>query len=121
MSYSKSGKSSSFSKSGKGYSYSYSMSYPSSCRDEELTVKNCVIYIVATNGIFQQQSITGKPLGGFDTLEDAISDVTENREYVPAPAEEQEEYSACWEGPGTLVTDPVYFPPQNDCGDVNFL
>lgn len=131
MSYSKSGKSSSpksgkGSKGGKGLSYSMSMSYPPFCRDDSLTFNNCVIYIVDTKDgsdlPFQLQSIKGAPLGKYGTEQQAIDGVTKERKYVQATGDgEQGEYSACWEGSGVLVTDPVYFPQGEDCGDLYYL
>lgn len=130
MSYSKSGKSSSpksgkGSKGGKGFSFSHSMSmsYPPNCRDDGLTFKACVIYIVdMENGTYQLQSIDGGILGEHGTEQEAIDEVTNDRKYVQATDGEQEQYSSCHTGPGVLVTDPVYFPAgQSDCGDLNYL
>eukprot|EP00573_Skeletonema_grethae_P008554 CAMPEP_0201702178 /NCGR_PEP_ID=MMETSP0578-20130828/35414_1 /ASSEMBLY_ACC=CAM_ASM_000663 /TAXON_ID=267565 /ORGANISM="Skeletonema grethea, Strain CCMP 1804" /LENGTH=104 /DNA_ID=CAMNT_0048189659 /DNA_START=39 /DNA_END=353 /DNA_ORIENTATION=- len=100
-----------------------SMSYPPFCRDDSLTFKNCVIYIVDTKDgsdlPFQLQSIKGTTLGKYGTEQQAIDGVTNDRKYVQATGDgEQNEYSACWRGSGDLVTDPVYFPEDEDCGDL---
>lgn len=104
------------------------MSYPPYCRDDSsLTFKNCVIYVVDTQDgtlqPFQLQSIKGEPLGFYETEQEAIDVVVNDRSYVQASRDgEQVEYSACWRGSGVLVTDPVYFPDgQSDCGDLNYL
>lgn len=119
---SKSGKGSysTTSKSGKG-SYSYSMSYPPDQCDA-LNYAACVIYIVErTPAKFQQQARNGNVVGEFPSKAAAVNDVTSTRGYVAAGAKQQPPYSSCWSGAGTLVEDPVYFPDQDNCGNINLI
>eukprot|EP00577_Skeletonema_sp_RCC1716_P026654 CAMPEP_0113390918 /NCGR_PEP_ID=MMETSP0013_2-20120614/10430_1 /TAXON_ID=2843 ORGANISM="Skeletonema costatum, Strain 1716" /NCGR_SAMPLE_ID=MMETSP0013_2 /ASSEMBLY_ACC=CAM_ASM_000158 /LENGTH=192 /DNA_ID=CAMNT_0000274121 /DNA_START=75 /DNA_END=653 /DNA_ORIENTATION=+ /assembly_acc=CAM_ASM_000158 len=125
----KSGKGSkSSSKGGKGgKGYSYSMSYPGPVVCGNLKYAECVIYIVEvieTSGVllFQQQTMSGSPLGeDQDTEQEARDIVEDNRGYVLAGAAQQEQYSRCWTGSGELVDDPVYFPDEPDCGTITLI
>eukprot|EP00984_Skeletonema_dohrnii_P010530 scaffold4107_cov78-Skeletonema_dohrnii-CCMP3373.AAC.2 len=116
----KSGKGSkSSSKGGKGgKGYSYSMSYPGPVVCGNLQYASCVLYVVdVLNSKFQLQSMDG--VNQQETNSEAAARVAAvGRSYVLAGATNQKRYSRCYTGSGELVDDPVYFPDEEDCGDI---
>ncbi|KAL7442885.1 hypothetical protein ACHAXM_008509 [Skeletonema potamos] len=92
---------------------------------QKLTFAACVIYIVkvGVENPFVWQDMNGELLGlQFATEDEAIEELKAERKYVEAPAKDQGKYSICWEGTGTLMQDPVYFPNnQQDCGEETLI
>jgi len=103
-------------KGGKGYSYS--MSYPGPVVCGNLQYASCVLYVVdVLNSKFQLQSMDG--VNQQETNSEAAARVAAvGRSYVLAGATNQKRYSRCYTGSGELVDDPVYFPDEEDCGDI---